>query len=308
MTLTSLKSCFLLIVMLVGCCQFAEAQEVHSLGVFTGFTIPYTWDEGFNKDPRYRVKYNLKFAPIGIHYGVDRPGFGFTLDPSIFKAGQQFNVINIAGGDVGERNINLTYFHVPAGFKLHLIDMSFFKVSFVASASVAYLVAGEETISHSNSKLHFSSSVYPSLPPDYLVEYDGVIVPSLRNHKLLEKKDFNSLQFYGAIGFRSDWDVGENYRISFDLRGYYGILDTRKQDYIDRVNDNTAIYDIPGKRREMFAYLTVGFSRIVEFDIREKRKKNQKNVGSQTGPVQSKYQHLHGGQSKKKHSPPKKKN
>lgn len=307
MTPNSLKPYVLLIMLLAGL-HGAVGQEVHSLGVFTGFTIPYTWDEGFNKDPRYRVKYNVKFAPVGVHYGVDRPGFGFTLDPSIFKAGQSLNVINIAGGDVGERNINMTYVHVPVGFKLHLIDMSFFKVSFVASASVAYLVAGEETISHIDSKLRFSPSVYPALPPDYIVEYDGVIVPNLRNQALLEKKDFNSLQFYGAIGFRSDWDVGENYRISFDLRGYYGIFDTRKQDYIDRINNNTAIYDLPGQRREMFAYLTIGFSRIVEIDIRERRKKNQRNTGSQTGPVQSKYQHLHGGQSKKKHSPPKKKN
>lgn len=307
MTPNSLKPYVLLIMLLAGL-HGAVGQEVHSLGVFTGFTIPYTWDEGFNKDPRYRVKYNVKFAPVGVHYGVDRPGFGFTLDPSIFKAGQSLNVINIAGGDVGERNINMTYVHVPVGFKLHLIDMSFFKVSFVASASVAYLVAGEEIISHIDSKLRFSPSVYPALPPDYIIEYDGVIVPNLRNQALLEKKDFNSLQFYGAIGFRSDWDVGENYRISFDLRGYYGIFDTRKQDYIDRINNNTAIYDLPGQRREMFAYLTIGFSRIVEIDIRERRKKNQKNAGSQTGPVQSKYQHLHGGQSKKKHSPPKKKN
>ena len=171
MTSATLKPYVLLIMLFAGF-YGADAQEVHSLGVFTGFTIPYTWDEGFNKDPRYRVKYNVKFAPIGIHYGVDRPGFGFTFDPSIFKAGQHFNVINIAGGDVGERNINLTYFHAPIGFKLHLIDMSFFKVSFVASASVAYLIGGEETISHTDSKLRFSPAVIPNLPPGYIEEYD----------------------------------------------------------------------------------------------------------------------------------------
>lgn len=307
MTLTS-RIVLLTSVFLAICCKPAESQEVHSLGIFSGFTIPYTWDEGFNKDPRYRLKYNVKFAPIGVHYGVDRPGFGFTFDPSIFRTGQNFNVINIAGGDVGERSLNMTYIHAPVGFKLHLIDMSFFKVSFVASASAAFLIAGEETITHTDSKLRFSSSVYPALPPDYIIEYDGVIVPNLNEQPLLQKNDFNSLQFFGAIGFMSDWDISENYRISFDLRGYYGIFDTRKQDYIDQVNNSTAIYDLPGTRRDMFAYLTIGVSRIVEIDIREKRKKNQKNTGSQTGPVQSKYQHLHGGKAKKKHSPPKKKN
>ncbi|UYN85847.1 MAG: outer membrane beta-barrel protein [Cyclobacteriaceae bacterium] len=295
------------IVTLLLACSILEAtgQEVHSLGVFTGLTIPYTWDDGFNKDPRYRIKYNLKYAPIGVHYGVDRPGFGLTFDPSIFKTGQYFNVINTSGGDVGERKINMTFIHAPIGFKLHMIDMSFFKVSFVASVSAAYMLSGEETITHLDSKLAFPQSTYPILPPDYTVEYDGVLVPNLKDFKLLDKSDFNQLQIYGAIGFRSDWDLSENYRISFDLRGYYGIFDPRKKDYIDRVNSNQTIYDLPGNRRDMFAYLTIGFSRIVEIDEKERKAKTKQRSMSQRGPVQSKYQHLHHSKSKKKHSPPK---
>lgn len=305
MNLTSPFKSFILIFAVVLSFLQASGQEVHSLGVFSGFTIPYTWDDGFYKDPRYRIKYNLKFAPIGVHYGVDRPGYGLTFDPSIFRTGQYFNVINTSGGDVGERNIDMTFIHAPIGFKLHMIDMSFFKVSFVASASISYMLAGKETITHLDSKLAFPQSTYPILPPDYTVEYDGVLVPNLRDFTLLDKSDFNQLQVYGAIGFRSDWDLSENYRVSFDLRGYYGIFDPRKKGYIDRVDGNQTIYDLPGNRRDMFAYLTVGISRIVEIDEKERQAKTKQRSGSQRTPVQSKYQHLHNSKSKKKHSPPK---
>ncbi|MBX2955430.1 MAG: outer membrane beta-barrel protein [Cyclobacteriaceae bacterium] len=305
MNLAPLFRSFMLISTLLLSYLQAAGQEVYSLGVFTGFTIPYTWDEGINKDPRYRIKYNLKFAPIGVHYGVDRQGFGFTFDPSVFVTGQNFNVINTSGGDVGERNIDLTFINVPVGFKLHMIDMSFFKVSFVASAGVSYMMSGKETITHMDSKLTFPPQAYPNLPPDYIVEYDGVLVPNIKNLELINKSDFNQLQVYGAIGFRSDWDISENYRISFDLRGCYGIFDPRKQTYIDKVNAYEAIYDLPGNRRDMFAYITVGISKIVEIDSKEKLAKVKQRSMSQKGPVQSKYQHLHNSKSKKKHSPPK---
>ncbi|MBX2963590.1 MAG: hypothetical protein KF687_13845 [Cyclobacteriaceae bacterium] len=283
----------------------AIGQEVYSLGVFTGFTIPYTWDEGINRDPRYKVKYNLKFAPIGVHYGVDRQGFGFTFDPSIFRIGQNFDVINTSGGDVGERNIDLTFLNIPMGLKVHLIDMSFFKVSFVASAGISYALKGRETITHTESKLKFPAQVFPNLPDGYIIEYDGVLVPNIKDQTLISRSEFNQFQIFGAIGFRSDWDLSENYRVSFDLRGCYGLLEPRSQSYIDKVNAFEAIYDLPGNRRDMFAYLTVGISKIVEISSKEKMARVKQRPASQKGPVQSKYQHLHNSRSKKRSSPPK---
>lgn len=306
MKLTPFLRSFIALIMVVQCHSQASGQDIYSLGVFTGFTIPYTWSEGMNRDPRYRVKYNLKFAPIGVHYGVDRQGFGFTFDPSIFKTGQNFNVINTSGGDVGERNSDLTFINIPIGFKVHLIDMSFFKVSFVASVGASYLLAGRETISHSDSKLTFPPQVHPILPSDYIVEYDGVLVPNVNALPLINRSDFNQFQIFGAIGFRSDWDLSENYRISFDLRGLYGLMDPRNKSYVDKVNDFNAIYDLPGNRRDMAAYLTVGISKIVEISSKEKLAKAKPRSMNQTGPVQSKYGHLQNSKSRKKHSPPKK--
>jgi hypothetical protein len=251
-----------------------HAQEVHSIGLFTGLTVPYTWDEGIQKDPRYREKYQIRFAPIGFHYGIDYPGYGFTFDPAVFTTGQYFNVVNVAGGQVGERKIDLSYIHAPFGFKLHMIDLGFFKVSFVASISAAFMLRGQETIAHSDAILKFQPAVLPILPPDYTPTFLGsteIIVPVVTDLKLLKVSDFNRFQAYGAIGFRTDWDVTETLRLSLDFRGSYGILEPRKSGYLDLVNNYQALYDLPGDRRDLLVLFTVGVSRTNEIDPKEKR-------------------------------------
>ena len=182
-----------LLVFLISLCFTASwAQQVNSLGIFTGITVPYTYDAGINKDSRYRTKYEVKFAPVGVHFGVDYEGYGLMIDPCVTRIGQSFNVINTQGGHVGERNINLTYFYFPVGFKLHIIDLSFFKVSFVTSVGAGFLLNGQETIVHRDAKLAFPIEVtgpYPSSQnaqfemenPGYIVDYDGVQVPNITN-------------------------------------------------------------------------------------------------------------------------------
>jgi hypothetical protein len=264
-----------------------NGQQVNSLGVFTGITIPYTFDEGINKDARYRIKYNVKFAPIGIHYGVDYDGFGFMVDPSVTKIGQNFNVINISGGDVGERNIDMTYFQLPIGLKLHIIDLSFFKVSFVTSIGLGVLIDGKETITHRDSKLKFPTAItgiYPSPEnaefeeenPGYTVEYDGVLVPSLTDNPLLAKKDFQSIQLFGALGFRSDWDITETWRVSFDIRGNIGAFEPRGDEHLDKIKNNDAIYEIEGARRDLFLSVNIGLARTIEIEPQEKERKIRK--------------------------------
>lgn len=252
----------------------ANAQEVHSMGFFTGLTVPYTWDEGIQKDPRYREKYRLRFAPIGFHYGIDYQGYGFTFDPAIFNTGQYFNVVNITGGHVGERKIDLTYFQVPFGFKLHMINLGFFKVSFVASVSGAFLLTGQETVSHSDAILKFQPPVIPNLPTNYVPTFTGsteIISPVVNDLKLLKASDYNRFQAFGAIGFRTDWDVSETLRLSMDLRGCYGILEPRKSDYLAKVKNYEAIYDLSGARRDLLVLFTIGVSGISEIDPREKK-------------------------------------
>jgi hypothetical protein len=276
----------LLVLLAVMFASTGWAQQINSLGIFSGITVPYTYDAGINKDPRYRIKYNVKLNPIGIHYGVDYEGYGVMIDPSIVQIGQHFNVINTQGGQVGERKINLTYFQIPAGLKLHIIDLSFFRVSFVASVGVGFLLKGEGTITHNGVvTLDFPIAVtgeegsaqatqFEADHPGYTVQYDGVrISPAINNLKLSKKSDFQSFQLFGGLGFRSDWDITESWRVSFDIRGNMGILEPRNKDYIDKVKDHQAIYDIYGSRRDLFLTFNIGIARTIEIEPQEKERK-----------------------------------
>lgn len=275
------------------------AQEVHSLGLFTGIAIPYTWDGGINQDSRYRTRFDIKYSPIGVHYGLDKEGHGFMIDPCVIRIGQNFNVINSSGGEIGYRKIDLTYLQVPVGIKLHIIDMSFFKVSMVASVGVGVLLNGKETVEHSDGKLKFPIEMtgpYPSAQndafenqyPDVVeeVEYDGVVVKNV-NAALSGTEDFQKFQIFGSLGLRSDWDFGENWRASFDLRGNMGILEPRTSDYTKRVKNFEALYDMYGQRRDLFLSLTFGIARTLTIEHRAKESKKKIRINNK--PTKHKY-------------------
>src|SRR5690349_11640547 len=91
---------------------FSVAQSrTLSLGLFTGFTSTFSVDQGTNADSRYQEKYDLKFAPLGLNYGVDYEGFGFVVSPGFIQVGQNLYVVNTSGGQDGQRKIKQHYFN-----------------------------------------------------------------------------------------------------------------------------------------------------------------------------------------------------
>jgi hypothetical protein len=249
--------------------------KIVSLGIFTGITSTYTWDEGILADPRYKTRYDIKLAPVGINYGVDYEGFGFVISPGVFTIGQNYHVVNTVGGHEGTRKINLQYVNLPLALKFHLIDLSFLKVSFIGGGGIGYLLSGKETIEHNNAKYKFPEAVYSVLPADYEVQYDGVIAPKVTNLKMLSKGDFNTLQFFTFVGLRSDWYVSEEFKVSFDIRANYGILESRSDDYLSKLSSYQTLYDIPGKRRDISMLFSIGISRYIEIEKKEKEQKQR---------------------------------
>ena len=279
--------------------ESTRAQEVHSLGLFTGISVPYTWDGGINQDPRYSTRFDIKYSPIGVHYGIDKEGHGFTFDPSIIHIGQNFNVINTVGGEMGERKIDLTYVQIPVGIKLHIIDLSFFKVSLVASVGAGFLLNGKESIRHSDDgKLKFpiemtgttaeEHAAFESKYSDFVVkvDYDGVVMHNV-NTKLWGTDDYQKFQLFGSMGFRSDWDFSESWRASFDLRANIGMLEPRTSEYTKQVKNYEALYDIYGQRRDLFLSLTFGIARTLTIEHREKEARKKKRSASR--PTKHKY-------------------
>jgi hypothetical protein len=261
-----------------------------SLGLFTGITSTFTHDEGINIDPRYKERYELKFAPIGVNFGMDYQAIGFVATPGIINVGQNYYVVNTSGGQDGIRRINLQYLNVPVAFKVHVINLSFFKMSALASFGVAYLLDGTETIRHNETKLYFPEEVYPILPPDYIVQYDGVSVPEVDNYDISVNTDFKPVQLFAGAGFRADWDVSNHWRVIFDFRVNYGIYEPRTDEYLTRLNANQTLYDIPGKRRDTFVQLSVGISRYLDFEKSDQeRKKKLKGSSKKYKPIRYPY-------------------
>lgn len=244
----------------------AQAQFSLTLGLYSGVTTAYTNDDGIKKDPRYEGRFEVKMAPFGVYFGIDYEKFGFVVSPGLINIGQNYYLVNTSGGQDGLRKIDLRYVVVPLALKIHLVDFSAFKFSALASISPAFLLQGKDELSHQATKLEFPSAEYPILPPDYTIEYDGVLTPEVNNRVLGEKSDFRSLQLFVGAGFRSDWDPTDHWRISVDLRVNYGIFDPRTKAFTDHKETTQSLYEIPGERKDMFAQFTVGIARYIDFE------------------------------------------
>lgn len=261
----------------------ARAQHIESYGFFMGLNFPFSIDQGLQKDTRYMAKFTLRGTPVGFSYGYDKVGHGFVITPSLTKIGQKYIIINTQGGSVGERDIQMDYLSVPVALKLHLNDLSFFRLSAVASVNFDYLLKGQETITHIASKLRYPSSVIVPTDPGYQEVYDGVFVPELKDQVHVPKEKFNPFQLSAAVGFRSDFDFNEDWSMNFDGRAVFGIFDPRKEAYINELKAGTPTApasDLFGQRREVYLYATVGVSRIIQIKQKFQSKTSSKPRGT----------------------------
>ncbi|HNP95910.1 MAG TPA: outer membrane beta-barrel protein [Cyclobacteriaceae bacterium] len=258
--------------------ESVHGQNVESFGVFGGFNVPITYDEGLNKDPRFVGKVTFRATPVGFTYGYDHVGFGFVLSPNYTQIGQKFLIKNTVGGDVGSRDVQLNYFSLPVALKLHLNDLAFFRLSAVAAINFNYLISGRETISHSAAKLKYPSSVRIPTDPGYTEVFDGVLVPEVNNQEYVSKDKYNPLQIFAAVGLRSDFDLSDDWSLNFDGRANFGLTDPRKKDYIEQLKQTSDAPDLYGTRHEVFLSVEIGICRIIQIKKRFEPRHSSKPV------------------------------
>ena len=277
----------------------ANAQRFSiSFGAYSGVMTSYTADKGVEKNKRYDRRFEAKLAPIGLNFALDYEGFGLMLSPGIINVGQNFYLLNTEGGQDGLRKIDLRYLAVPVSLKAHLVHFAAFKFSALATITPSFLLDGSEILNHHATKLQFPEPVYSILPSDYIVEYDGVLAPEVKDYTIAKKSDFKPVQLFAGIGFRSDWDPSNHWRISVDFRVNYGLFDPRTPTYTSNQESTVRLYEIGGERRDMFAQFTVGISRYIEFEQSEKeRKKKLKGTTRKYQPLKS------SSQARRKSSP-----
>lgn len=294
--MTRILVCALMIVI---CLPLRAQQFSVSLGVYTGVAGSFTSDKGIESDPRYEGQFKTKLVPIGVNLGIDYEGVGFMVSPGIINVGQNFYVVNTQGGQDGLREIDLRYLAVPVSFKVNLVRFYAFRLSAIASISPSFLLDGNETISHRATKLSFPRDVYPILPSNYQVEYDGVLAPEVDRYMIAEKKDFRPVQLFAGAGFRTDWDPSNHWRISVDLRLNYSVFDSRSGSYMTNLESNARLYEQAAERRDIFAQFTVGISRYIEFDKTEReRSKRIRGSSKRFKPSQYPGQRLRVGKPK----------
>jgi hypothetical protein len=270
----SIRYVFALLLTVVTALAAAQSRVV-SFGANTGITATYTWDEGINSDPRYKPRNDIKFSTLGLTYGVDYDGFGFEINPGLLTTGQNFSVITTTSARKGVRKITLNYFSVPVALKFHLITLPSITTSFVGGVSPAILLKGQEKISHDAGSYYFPPAVYPILPDNYNVQGGVVMAPKVTNLKMLDNRDFRRFQFFAFIGVRSDWYFSTKWKASVDLRVSYSVVDDRTNTYTSKLEQYKTLYDIPGKRRDIVGNMTIGLSRYL---LREKKEKDRKAV------------------------------
>jgi hypothetical protein len=277
--------------------HLAIGQNVESFGIFAGINAPFTIDKGLQKDPRFLGELTIRTTPIGFNYGMDYVGYGFLISPSYLQIGQKFIIQNTSGGHAGTRNVTMNYFSVPVSLKLHINDISFFRLSLVAAINFNYLLEGKETMTFVASKLKYPPKVSIPTDPGYVVSYDGVFVPDVNNEVYVSKDKFSPIQLFAGIGLRSDFDLNDNWSLNFDGRANFGVLDPRKADYLSQLktpsgppdlNGNPGAPDLYGIRREVYLSVSIGFSKIVVTKKEFKPKRSSSAPPTKVSPAKPK--------------------
>ncbi len=213
------------------------------------------------------------------------------ITPEYVQIGQKFTIVNYLGGNVGTRDIQMNYLSLPIALKLHLNDVAFFRLSIVAGLNFSYLLHGQETMTvnavSSARKLTYPIGVSVPNDPNYQVTYNGVYVPNQNNEVYVSDDKFKRFQIFAGVGFHSDFDINEDWSISFDGRANFGIFDPRTSSYVNELKnpsgppgvDPTGLPqldtkpgapDLYGQRRDIYLAASFGVARIIQ--IKEKFK------------------------------------
>jgi hypothetical protein len=290
-----------------------SAQNIEAFGVFGGFNFPFTVDQGLAKDPRFIGKFTIRGTPVGFSYGYDRVGHGILLTPNYTQAGQKFIIRNTTGGEIGTRDVSMNYLSVPVALKLHINDISFFRLSLVAAISPSFLIKGEDTFTVKSpdlaTKLRYPAGVSIPATPGYEQVYDGVFVPQLNKEVYVSKDKFNAFQLFAALGLRSDFDLNDDWSINFDGRANFGIFDPRKSSYIDQLKNpsgsddffgNPGAPDLYGQRREIYLSVSFGIARIIQIKQSFKPKQSTAPALKSAPKPRTSTNSVNGGMSKSK--------
>lgn len=136
------------IFILVLCAGSVLAQPKIHLGLTTSANSTFVLDKGLSEN--YTPEMNIKWAPVGVSFGVDfTKRFGLQLESIRAAQGQIYQMIDQAQavqGMIAERNIDLNYLQFPLLLKMMSGGGKAARFNFQAGPQVSLLQKGVETL------------------------------------------------------------------------------------------------------------------------------------------------------------------
>ncbi|MCX2742945.1 outer membrane beta-barrel protein [Mangrovivirga sp. M17] len=246
------KSFFLGLFLLFSISAFAQVK-VH-VGATTTGQMNFVLDKGLKSDPRYVQTNDIKFAPIGLAFGVDlTDNFGLQLESIYSIQGAYYQVVDIYETVQGYRDFEANYIHLPVLLKFMSASVDRTRFNFMIGPQLSFLTSGSERIKYDASQYYIPEGVTPPegaepVPgEDYynVPATDGEIVLFTTEEEIV--REFKEAEFQIAASMGFDIDIARNLSISTQLRMNYAISDFRNEDFIQHMQEQK--YDELYERR-----------------------------------------------------------
>ncbi|MFO7259385.1 MAG: outer membrane beta-barrel protein [Bacteroidota bacterium] len=236
------------------------AQQVH-LGLTTAVNASFVLDKGLSQDPRYNSQYTYKVAPIGFSFGVDLGRtFGLSLESILSRQGQIYDIIDAAQQVKGQREISLSYVHLPLLMRFMSGGNSPVRTNFNLGPQLSFLTEAVESMQYDAGTFSIPDDPNFVLPEGAVDNGNGTYTaPAMPPSEILTKKanQFKDMEFQIAAAFGIDIDLSRHLYLSTQIRANYSLTDMRTGDVIDALTNGEG-QDLFTHRASMIVGLQVG--------------------------------------------------
>jgi Outer membrane protein beta-barrel domain len=250
----------LAIVLFVSAFFTGSAQQIH-VGLTTAINATFVLDKGLADDPRYNSTYTYQMAPIGFNFGVDfSRTFGLSLESILSRQGQIYEIIDAAEQIKGQRNIDLSYVHLPLLMRFMSGGNGATRANFNIGPQLSILTQAVESMEYQAGTFTMPTDPNFQLPEGAVNNGDGTYTtPELAPTDLLTKKanQFKSTEFEIAAAFGLDIDLSRHMFLTTQIRANYSLTDMRNGDVIEAIKNGEGS-DLFGKRANLLVGLQLG--------------------------------------------------
>jgi len=189
-------------------------------------------------------------SPVGFSFGVDLGRkFGLQLESIMGKQAMIFDMVDAVKTSVGERKLDMSYFHLPLLMKFMGGGDSKARMNFNFGPQLSILNSGLESfnVSEPNATLEIPDGAIDELPegavdngdgtytlPDELPA-EGFSADLLKKNAEEKLESFKNQEFHIVGGFGLDIDLSKNLYMGMNVKADYSLTDMRNGDLIEEL-------------------------------------------------------------------------